>query len=182
MLLVALLIIFLLMMGYHFHRHSLLFLLVDVMWLGFTVCLLWLWTAPLGESLYLWIPYPNLTPASHLVLYQQSALQHIPQVFTRACASLMLIGFSWGVRALLHQWLRPLEVKGRHLPLVGGVLGLVIGWFALAILFATLSLIDFSFIQTLFASHAFLRWLVVKTPLVATHLLAIWFQGPVPFV
>ncbi|MDO4670773.1 MAG: hypothetical protein Q4A67_04795 [Aerococcus sp.] len=173
--------LFIILVIYHFHHQSLLFILLDAIFIAIGMILVWHWTVPLGERLTLWIPYPSITAESTLALYSSSALGSIPFAFIRACASFIIAAGVWAVRAFVLMWLRPLETRGHRQLVIGSLFGLVVAWGSVAILLAWVSLINFEAIQSTFASQPLLRWMVIKTPGVASHVLALWFQGPVPF-
>ncbi|MDO4681054.1 MAG: hypothetical protein Q4A55_07400 [Aerococcus sp.] len=169
-------------MAYHFHHKSLLFIGIDLIWIIIAGVVVVRWTEPLSQLLSLWVPYPNITLESSLTLYQGSALRGIPDVFIRSCASLLMMGGLWLLRAFVYQWLRPLEQKDHSQKIVGALFGIAVGWGVVATLLSWLSLINMTAIQQLFTTQPLLGWIVTHTPIISTHLLPIWFGGMVPFL
>lgn len=131
----------------------------------------------LGEFITMWVPYPQVSQTSKLVYFTLEQAFSLDAAFYAGFAFLLIFFAGWLLTRLIGIFAHGLTFKkiaGSKDWIIAGVLGGLMMWMILAMIFNLLSVIPLDLIQNALKDSGTARSILEHTPFISSHVHKLW--------
>ncbi|MDQ0222970.1 CvpA family protein [Streptococcus moroccensis] len=135
-----------------------------------------LYYRPLGQWLYLWVPYASAAEGASTYFFDQSQLFELDQVFYAGLAFFTIYLLVYAVIRFLGLFLHIFDLESLDVPhtrIVAGIMSVFVSWLGIEMVLTILATVPIGLVQDKLHESLMVR-IMVDTPLVSHFLKNLW--------